>query len=525
MKKLFFLVATIFYITTICGQTNKIESKGDVGIGETNPRSKLHVKSELTEESSVSQTGSNLLIEGTGTSRETNKGAALGFVVPADTDGSNPWEQGRILVTPGTTSNRDATGQMFIQTRYLNGSSWDWRNNLVLKSNGAVGVGETKPKSKLHVKSELTEESSVSQTGSNLLIEGTGTSRETNKGAALGFVVPADTDGSNPWEQGRILVTPGTTSNRNATGQMFIQTRYLNGSSWDWRNNLVLKSNGAVGVGETKPKSKLHVKSELTEESSVSQTGSNLLIEGTGTSRETNKGAALGFVVPADTDGSNPWEQGRILVTPGTTSNRNATGQMFIQTRYLNGSSWDWRNNLVLKSNGSVGVGKLTPDAKLDVAGNIKAHEIEVTLASMDDLNLNGTLAANNITLAANGQTADFVFADDYNLKPLSEVETFIKTNKHLPEIPSAAQMEKQGVNLAEMNKLLLQKVEELTLYQIEKDKEVQELKEARRKEQGERRRLKEKSEELEEALGKEQRARNEMEERLERLEKLLLEE
>ena len=107
---------------------------------------------------------------------------------------------------------------------------------------------------------------------------------------------------------------------------------------------------------------------------------------------------------------------------------------------------------------GNVGIGK-TPDSsiKLDVAGTIRAEEILVE---------------------ANGQTADFVFAEDYNLKPLSEVEAFIKTNKHLPEIPSATEMEAHGVNLAEMNKLLLQKVEELTLYQIEKDKEVQELEE-----------------------------------------------
>ncbi len=135
-------------------------------------------------------------------------------------------------------------------------------------------------------------------------------------------------------------------------------------------------------------------------------------------------------------------------------------------------------------NSGRIGIGTDKPSAKLDVAGNIKAEEIEVTLASMDNLNLNGTLAANQITIKANGNTADFVFNEDYNLKDLTEVENYIKIYKHLPDIPSAEEMEKKGVDLAEMNKLLLQKVEELTLYQIEKDKEVKELKESVKKEQ-----------------------------------------
>ena len=119
---------------------------------------------------------------------------------------------------------------------------------------------------------------------------------------------------------------------------------------------------------------------------------------------------------------------------------------------------------------GNIGIGK-SPDAttKLDVAGTIRAEEIRVE---------------------ANGQTADFVFAEDYNLKDLSEVETFIKNNKHLPDIPSAEEMEEQGVNLAEMNKLLLQKIEELTLYVIDLEKENKIKEEERKKEQGEREKL-----------------------------------
>ncbi len=129
-------------------------------------------------------------------------------------------------------------------------------------------------------------------------------------------------------------------------------------------------------------------------------------------------------------------------------------------------------------------------EGSMKVVGDILADEIRVEDIAAANVNLNGTLSANNITVKANGNTADFVFEETYNLRDLSELEAFIKENKHLPEIPSAEAMEAQGVNLAEMNKLLLQKVEELTLYTIEKDKEVKALKAAKNKEQGEREKL-----------------------------------
>ncbi len=152
-------------------------------------------------------------------------------------------------------------------------------------------------------------------------------------------------------------------------------------------------------------------------------------------------------------------------------------------------------SKLMVTNDGDIGIGETSPSAKLHVAGDILADEIRVEDIAAANVNLNGTLAANNITVKANGNTADFVFEETYNLRDLSELEAFIKENKHLPEIPSAEAMEAQGVNLAEMNKLLLQKVEELTLYTIELEK-------SRNKENGE---------------------RKELEARLERIEKLLL--
>ncbi|WP_461639631.1 hypothetical protein [Labilibaculum euxinus] len=114
----------------------------------------------------------------------------------------------------------------------------------------------------------------------------------------------------------------------------------------------------------------------------------------------------------------------------------------------------NWKQRFFVKNNGNVGIGTISPKSKLDVAGTIRAAEIKVK-----------------------AQTADFVFEDNYQLRSLVEIEQFVQTNKHLPDIPSAKEMKEDGVGLAEMNKLLLQKVEELTLYTIKQEREIIKLK------------------------------------------------
>ncbi|WP_394773472.1 hypothetical protein [Flavobacterium sp.] len=111
---------------------------------------------------------------------------------------------------------------------------------------------------------------------------------------------------------------------------------------------------------------------------------------------------------------------------------------------------------------GNVGVGVSKPDSKFTVAGNIHAQEVKVTVNA--------------------GEVPDYVFANDYKLKSLLEVEDYIKENKHLPEIPSAKEIEKNGLMLAEMNLNLLKKIEELTLYMIEMKKENEEMKNNQKK-------------------------------------------
>jgi hypothetical protein len=71
---------------------------------------------------------------------------------------------------------------------------------------------------------------------------------------------------------------------------------------------------------------------------------------------------------------------------------------------------------------------------------------------------------------------ADYVFDKDYHLKPLSEVASFVRVNKHLPDVPTTEEVKAQGIDLAETQKILLQKIEEMTLYIIEQDKRIKTL-------------------------------------------------
>jgi hypothetical protein len=116
---------------------------------------------------------------------------------------------------------------------------------------------------------------------------------------------------------------------------------------------------------------------------------------------------------------------------------------------------WSGGDKLVLTKEGRVGIGTSNPDDQLTVNGKIHAQEVKVDLSI---------------------PAPDYVFEDTYDLMPLTQVKEYITANKHLPEIPSAADMKQQGVDLGDMNMKLLKKIEELTLYQIELLKRIESL-------------------------------------------------
>jgi len=194
--------------------------------------------------------------------------------------------------------------------------------------------------------------------------------------------------------------------------------------------------NGNVGIGTTTPITTLQVQNANTSYAST------LVLKNTA-----NHIAARAGITLENDNGSQ------------TMFYKQASGNSDANDLILYSSAGDTRvytsgaERFRITNAGNIGIGTTdTKGYKLAVAGNMIAESVKVQLK---------------------GSWADYVFEDDYKLKTLEETEAFVKKNKHLPEIPSAAEVKNNGVDLGEMNVRLLQKIEELTLQVIELNKTV----------------------------------------------------
>lgn len=159
----------------------------------------------------------------------------------------------------------------------------------------------------------------------------------------------------------------------------------------------------------------------------------------------------------------------------GSNAGINALGSNNIFIGYYAGHDITESDRLVINNSSSS-----TPI----IYGDLSTNQIGINTTNLPSglyedykLAVNGKIISSKAKALATGDWPDYVFDDDYQLKELSEVETYITSNKHLEGIPSIDEINEEGYHLEEMDALLLEKIEELTLYTIEKQKKIDVLK------------------------------------------------
>ena len=307
---------------------------------------------------------------------------------------------------------------------------------LFIKNNGNIGIGKNNPTSKLDVFGTAKATSLASES-----LSVTGTINFRSLAGNTTNVLTIDNNGDLSTESFS-TIQDGlgdhiAAQNLNMNGFKIVNGNHDGGIFVDTNNN--------VGFGTLNPKQMLHV------------VGGNILISRVASRGDRAPGSANGSILFGDiTTTQYPFGAWGIEYLNDSVMGH---GLNFWKTYDANGGATNHVLFLCEENGykGNVGIGTSKPKHKLSVNGTIQAKELIVTTLAND--------------------WPDHVFDADYKLTSLEEIESYVKREKHLPGVPSANDIDKEGIKVGEMNALLLQKVEELTLYVIELQKQINELK------------------------------------------------
>ena len=357
-----------------------------------------------------------------------------------------------------------------VRTMKYNGDMTTGVDLLTVRANGNIGMGTTTPDGKLHIY------------GSN--------ANTTN------LVLSANYEDKFRWrlntiDRGNAIDLDITSSDLSDNQEAVLKLSRSNSSRPEFQlyNNAIVANNGNVGIGNASPSEKLDVTGNIAANTMLLRDPINTsdwnLVWQSGFYQSYNASNApesgqwfWGVNLNHSSNSSTYRYNGQIAI-----KNSNTNPTMYFRSTNVNGIG-TWARLVHSEGNqfinGNLGIGTTTPDAKLTVKGNIHAEEVKV------DLSVPGP---------------DYVFKKGYDLKSLEEVQSYIKANGHLPNIPSAKTMESNGIDLGVMNMKLLEKIEELTLYVIQ---------------------LRSENKDLEESLLQKKEEQGDMNERLKKIEQLI---
>lgn len=304
--------------------------------------------------------------------------------------------------------------------KIVNSTIWNSSStrNYVFNSTDSIGIGTTTPDEKLHILS------------GKIYVQ----DNRINQSPHVIFDAPAVDykEGGLQWKRlGDTMASLNYVANPLAANYLKLSVSN-NGKGAD----MVVNANGNTGLGYLDPLVKLHIRDAAANEV--------LRLEATNPMIQFRRNIGLanyedvGFL---QTSGQN--------LRVGTNST-NTTGQFVVRT--------GGADRLFVDGTGNVSINTQTaaPGYMLRIGGKVICEEVKVKLV---------------------GNWPDYVFTEQYRLKPLADLEKFILSNKHLPNIPSAAELETEGVELGDMQKKMMEKIEELTLYILQMNKELELLK------------------------------------------------